>query len=92
MATVMYRDFYMAGWSCRDITSDDVRLLPLISGRGKQCRLLGTVGVARGLGDHDLVVRTSQVNCKEFLTCQPEVRVKCLKDLGKYFTSLIHIY
>ncbi len=71
--TVMYRDFYMAGWSCRDITMDDVRLVPLISGRGKLCRLLGTVGVSRGLGDHDLIVKSSMVNCKEFLTCQPEV-------------------
>ena len=63
------------------MTSDDVRLVPLISGRGKQCRLLGTVGVARGLGDHDLVVKSSLVNCKEFLSCQPEVRVKLIDEL-----------
>ena len=25
--TIMYRDFYMAGWSCRNITFDDVRLV-----------------------------------------------------------------
>jgi serine/threonine protein phosphatase PrpC len=81
VSTVMYRDFYMAGWSCRDVTADDARLVPLITGRGKQCRLLSTVGVARGLGDHDLVVRSSMVNCKEFLTCQPEVRVKHLDEL-----------
>ena len=63
------------------MTSEDVRLVPLISGRGKQCRLLGTVGVARGLGDHDLVVKSSLVNCKEFLSCQPEVRVKKIDEL-----------
>ena len=72
---------YISGWSCRDVTSEDVRLIPLISGRGKQCRLLGTVGVARGLGDHDLIVKSSLANCKEYLTCQPEVRVKCIEDL-----------
>ena len=75
------REFPIAGWSCRDVTSEDVRLVPLISGRGKQCRLLGTVGVARGLGDHDLVVKSSLVNCKEFLSCQPEVRVKKIDEL-----------
>ena len=75
------RKFQIAGWSCRDVTSEDVRLVPLISGRGKQCRLLGTVGVARGLGDHDLVVKSSLVNCKEFLSCQPEVRVKKIDEL-----------
>ena len=79
----MYRDFYMAGWSCRDITVDDVRLCPLINGRGKGCRLLGTVGVARGLGDHDLYVKGSHVNCKEFLSCQPEVRVKIFDELSE---------
>ena len=74
-------NFHNLGWSCRDVTSEDVRLIPLISGRGKQCRLMGTVGVARGLGDHDLIVKSSLVNCKEFLSCQPEVRVKCIDDL-----------
>lgn len=53
----------------------------MITGRGKQCRLLGTVGVARGLGDHDLIVKSSLANCKEFLSCQPEVRVKYIQDL-----------
>ena len=33
------------------------------------------------LGDHDLIVKSSLVNCKEFLSCQPEVRVKCIDDL-----------
>ena len=80
-AVTFQRKFQIAGWSCRDVTSEDVRLVPLISGRGKQCRLLGTVGVARGLGDHDLVVKSSLVNCKEFLSCQPEVRVKKIDEL-----------
>ena len=110
----MYKDFYMTGWSCRDVTADDVKLMPIIGGRGKQCRggvlshmttpyfwsplyftqllllgvcppsagvlcgwsplrVLNTVGVARGLGDHDLLAKYSGVKCKEFLTPQPEV-------------------
>lgn len=73
--SIMYKDFYMTGWSCRDVTSDDVKLMPIISGRGKQCRVLNTVGVARGLGDHDLLAKYSGVKCKEFLTPQPEVQI-----------------
>ncbi|TRY76263.1 hypothetical protein TCAL_02675 [Tigriopus californicus] len=46
-STVMYKDFYMSGWSCRDVSSDDVHLLPIISGKhiktsfGKRQRLQG---------------------------------------------------
>ena len=77
--SVMYRDFYMSGWSARDVTADDVRLEPMISGRGKMCRLMSTMGVARGIGDHGLMVKSSYVSCKEFLTCQPEIRVLDMK-------------
>ena len=52
---MLYKDFYMTGWSCRDVIPDDVNLVPIIDGRGKQCRLMATMGVARGIGDHDLV-------------------------------------
>ena len=82
--TIMYRDFYMEGWSARDCTLDDVRLEPIISGRGKVCRLMATMGVARGVGDHGLIVKSSCVNCKEFLTCQPETRTH---DLGGCVTG-----
>ncbi len=30
---VMYRDYYMTGWSCKDVADDDVKLLPIISGK-----------------------------------------------------------
>ena len=40
--------------------------------------------MARGLGDHDLVVKSSLVNCKEFLSCQPEVRVKKIDELDRH--------
>ena len=32
---VLYRDFYMSGWGLKEVTDDDVRLIQLISGRGK---------------------------------------------------------
>jgi len=86
--SVMYRDFYMSGWSARDVTLDDVRLEPMIQGRGKLCRLMGTMGVARGIGDHGLMVKSSSVSCKEFLTCQPEIRVLDIKkECGKNLTG-----
>jgi hypothetical protein len=30
--TIMYRDYYMTGWSCKDVSPDDVNLVPVISG------------------------------------------------------------
>lgn len=37
------------------------------------CRLLSTVGVARTLGDHDLLAKGCGIRVKEFLTPEPEV-------------------
>ena len=31
-SSIMYKDFYMTGWSCRDVTVDDVNLIPIVSG------------------------------------------------------------
>ena len=62
-----------------------------ISGRGKQCRLLSTVGVARSIGDHDLLAKGCGIKVKEFLTPQPEVRIFDLKDMtltGKIMSIL----
>lgn len=55
------------------------RICPL-EGRGKQCRLLSTVGVARSLGDHDLLAKGSGIRIKDFLTPQPEVRILDLRQ------------
>ncbi len=33
--SIMYRDYYMTGWSCKEVTSDDVNLIPIISGTRK---------------------------------------------------------
>ena len=50
-------------------------LLLLTSYVNGPLRVLNTVGVARGLGDHDLLAKYSGVKCKEFLTPQPEVNL-----------------
>lgn len=38
-----------------------------------QARVLATIGVTRGLGDHDLKVHDSNIYIKPFLSCCPEV-------------------
>lgn len=36
---------------------------------------MATIGVTRGLGDHDLYVFDSDIWIKPFLSCKPEVTV-----------------
>lgn len=50
------------------------------TGEGKRSRLLGTIGVTRGLGDHDLRALGSGVLIKPFLSSQPDVN---FRDLTK---------
>lgn len=38
-----------------------------------QARVLATIGVTRGLGDHNLKVHDSNIYIKPFLSCCPEV-------------------
>lgn len=38
-----------------------------------QARVMATIGVTRGLGDHDLKVFSSNIHIKPFLSCFPEV-------------------
>lgn len=38
-----------------------------------QARVLATIGVTRGLGDHELKVHDSNIYIKPFLSCCPEV-------------------
>ena len=74
---MLYRDAHMTGWAYKDITQDDLRF-PLVYGEGKRSRLLATIGVTRGFGDHDLKAQSNGPNpvyIKPFLTPQPEVRV-----------------
>uniref|UniRef100_A0A8D3D707 Protein phosphatase, Mg2+/Mn2+ dependent, 1H n=1 Tax=Scophthalmus maximus TaxID=52904 RepID=A0A8D3D707_SCOMX len=43
--------------------------------RSVQARVLATIGVTRGLGDHNLKVHDSNIYIKPFLSCCPEVKV-----------------
>lgn len=51
----------------------------------KQARVLATIGVTRGLGDHDLKVHDSNIYIKPFLSCCPEVSSTDLIFLFKLF-------
>ncbi|XP_021097187.1 protein phosphatase 1H isoform X2 [Heterocephalus glaber] len=77
---MLYRDFNMTGWAYKTIEDDDLKF-PLIYGEGKKARVMATIGVTRGLGDHDLKVHDSNIYIKPFLSSAPEVRVY---DLYKY--------
>ncbi|XP_066580356.1 protein phosphatase 1H [Amia ocellicauda] len=71
---MLYRDYSMDGWAYKIIEDDDLKF-PLIYGEGKKARVMATIGVTRGLGDHDLKVHDSNIYIKPFLSCCPEVRV-----------------
>ncbi|KAJ8394002.1 hypothetical protein AAFF_G00055350 [Aldrovandia affinis] len=71
---MLYRDFTMNGWAYKTIEDGDLKF-PLIYGEGKKARVMATIGVTRGLGDHDLKVHDSNIYIKPFLSCCPEVKV-----------------
>ncbi|XP_068121675.1 protein phosphatase 1J isoform X2 [Hyperolius riggenbachi] len=71
---MLYRDHTMAGWAYKTIEEDDMKF-PLIYGEGKKARVMATIGVTRGFGDHDLKVYNSNIYIKPFLSCMPEVQV-----------------
>ncbi|KAG7161714.1 phosphatase 1H-like [Homarus americanus] len=71
---VLYRDHYMSGWAYKTLTQDDLKY-PLVCGEGKRSRVLATIGVTRGFGDHDLKAQCSSIPIKPFLTPEPQVRI-----------------
>uniref|UniRef100_H3BEG9 Protein phosphatase, Mg2+/Mn2+ dependent 1J n=1 Tax=Latimeria chalumnae TaxID=7897 RepID=H3BEG9_LATCH len=77
---MLFRDHTMTGWAYKTIQEDDLKF-PLIYGEGKKARVMATIGVTRGLGDHDLKVYSSNIYIKPFLSCSPEVKVY---DLTQY--------
>ena len=83
---MLYRDAHMTGWSYKEITQEDLKF-PVVYGEGKRSRLLATIGVTRGFGDHDLRAQSQNghVMIKPFLTPQPEVRVLDVEgeDIGE---------
>lgn len=62
------------GWILKIATEEDLKF-PLVVGNGKRARVMGTIGVTRCLGDHDLYVYDSDIWIKPFLSPKPEVRV-----------------
>ncbi|XP_069801397.1 protein phosphatase 1J isoform X2 [Dendropsophus ebraccatus] len=71
---MLYRDHTMTGWAYKSIEEDDMKF-PLIYGEGKKARVMATIGVTRGFGDHDLKVYNSNIYIKPFLSCMPGVKV-----------------
>ncbi|XP_069485944.1 protein phosphatase 1H [Ambystoma mexicanum] len=71
---MLFRDFNMTGWAYKTIEDEDLKF-PLIYGEGKKARVMATIGVTRGLGDHDLKVHDSNIYIKPFLSAVPEVKV-----------------
>lgn len=69
---ILYKQGNMKGWTYKTLTRDDLRM-PIVTGEGKRSRLLGTIGVTRGFGDHDLRALGSGVLIKPFLSCHPEI-------------------
>ncbi|XP_071492145.1 protein phosphatase 1H-like [Diadema antillarum] len=76
---LMYRDQNMTGWAYKEVTEADLKF-PLIYGEGKKARVLATIGVTRGFGDHELKVHSTDIYIKPFLTPVPEVKVFNLFD------------
>ncbi|XP_060701270.1 protein phosphatase 1H-like [Hemiscyllium ocellatum] len=71
---MLFRDYSMTGWAYKTIEEDDLKF-PLVYGEGKKARVMATIGVTRGLGDHNLKVHCSNIHIKPFLSCIPEVKV-----------------
>ncbi|XP_054537910.1 protein phosphatase 1M isoform X3 [Pan troglodytes] len=71
---VLFRDHHMSGWSYKCVEKSDLKY-PLIHGQGRQARLLGTLAVSRGLGDHQLRVLDTNIQLKPFLLSVPQVTV-----------------
>jgi len=76
---ILYKDAYMTGWSMKRITHEDLKF-PLIWGEGKRSRVLATIGVTRGFGDHELRAQLGSVPIKPFLTPEPEIKILPLED------------
>lgn len=56
-----------------------------------QARVMATIGVTRGLGDHDLKVYNSNIYIKPFLSCVPEVSVEIQGPYSAFQAFQIHL-
>lgn len=71
---ILYRDSFMNGWAYKVVTREDLKY-PVVVGEGKRSRVLGTIGVTRGFGDHELRAVVADLPVKPFLSSQPEIIV-----------------
>ncbi|CAI2350747.1 unnamed protein product [Caenorhabditis sp. 36 PRJEB53466] len=78
---VLYRDWFMDGWAVKTVKECDLRS-PLISENSRKRRLLNTIGVSRGFGDHHLLTVDERISIKPFLSAVPEVTVTNLRDMN----------
>jgi len=69
----------MDGWAQKTVKEIDLKP-PLISCGSKKSRLLDTIGVVRGFGDHHLVTVDHNIPIKPFLSPIPEVTVFDLRN------------
>ncbi|VDN38390.1 unnamed protein product, partial [Cylicostephanus goldi] len=69
---VLFRDWFMDGWASKTVKESDLKL-PLISESTRKKRLLNTIGVSRGFGDHHLYTVDDHLPIKPFLSSVPEV-------------------
>lgn len=74
---ILYRQGPMKGWTYKTLTKDDLRM-PIVIGEGKRSRLMGTIGVTRGFGDHALRALGTGLPVKPFLSPHPEVNYRDL--------------
>ncbi len=86
---IMYRDAHMTGWAYKIVQESDMKF-PMVYGEGKRSRLLATIGVTRGFGDHDLRAQSQNgtIYIKPFLSPQPEVILVYTTKNGQH--SFIH--
>ncbi|ODM98036.1 Protein phosphatase 1H [Orchesella cincta] len=71
---ILYRAAHMTGWAYKTATVEDLKF-PVVFGHGKRSRVLATIGVTRGFGDHELYAHSTAIKIKPFLTSQPEVKI-----------------
>uniref|UniRef100_A0A3B5MJV9 PPM-type phosphatase domain-containing protein n=1 Tax=Xiphophorus couchianus TaxID=32473 RepID=A0A3B5MJV9_9TELE len=65
---------------CNTLLFDVILAVPVCIHACVQARVMATIGVTRGLGDHDLKVYNSNIYIKPFLSCVPEVKVYNLDE------------
>jgi protein phosphatase 1H len=77
---ILYRAAHMTGWSYKTAEQEDLKF-PVVFGQGKRSRVLATIGVTRGFGDHELSAHSTSARIKPFLSSQPEVKIINIEEM-----------